>query len=178
MRSVRCLASWNRLAKHSCCWNWFWRTRSQGLLADSKRRSENRENSKTEKEKEEEWFGKVWLYILFEFKSKNTYEDLIPSGRGDQRELYGRYCLFATHLLLVTTIIPNDKGIALLLPESVERIVPIHQRNIFKIQINSQNNFLVNGWHAPAFLDFAMNWNNSSWMMVRISITQKTHPKP
>ncbi len=46
---------------------------------------------------------------------------------------------------LVTTIIPNDKGIALLLPESTTAIVTIHQRNIFKIQINSNDRYLING---------------------------------
>lgn len=46
---------------------------------------------------------------------------------------------------LVTTVIPNDKGIALLLPEPVDRAVPVHERNIFKIQINSYDKFLVNG---------------------------------
>ena len=46
---------------------------------------------------------------------------------------------------LVTTKIPNDKGIALLLPEPVDNIVPVHERNIFKVQVNSFDKFLVNG---------------------------------
>jgi len=46
---------------------------------------------------------------------------------------------------LVTTVINNDKGISLLLPPSLTDtpLQPIHDRNLFKIQINGSNQFLV-----------------------------------
>jgi biopolymer transport protein ExbD len=46
---------------------------------------------------------------------------------------------------LVTTIINNDRGIMLLLPPIIKDIppVPIHERNIFKIQINSADEILI-----------------------------------
>ncbi len=46
---------------------------------------------------------------------------------------------------LVTTIIPTNKGIALLLPQHTDQSFPIHERNIFKIQINSHDQYLING---------------------------------
>jgi biopolymer transport protein ExbD len=46
---------------------------------------------------------------------------------------------------LVTTIIPNDRGIALLLPEPSNLVAPMHERNIFKVQINSNDRYLING---------------------------------
>ncbi|MDH5365898.1 MAG: biopolymer transporter ExbD [Cyclobacteriaceae bacterium] len=47
---------------------------------------------------------------------------------------------------LVTTTIINDKGILLLLPPNNpdKPIVEIHDRNLFKIQINSADNLLIN----------------------------------
>ena len=48
---------------------------------------------------------------------------------------------------LVTTTITNDKGIFLQLPPSKEidtPIIPIHERNLFKISINSADKLLVN----------------------------------
>jgi len=46
---------------------------------------------------------------------------------------------------LVTTVINNDKGIAILLPPPLTDtpLQPIHERNLFKIQINGANQFLV-----------------------------------
>jgi biopolymer transport protein ExbD len=48
---------------------------------------------------------------------------------------------------LVTTTIVNDKGVMLLLPpkKTEENIAPIHERNLFKIQVNSEDQLLVNG---------------------------------
>jgi biopolymer transport protein ExbD len=48
---------------------------------------------------------------------------------------------------LMTTVIANDKGLALTLPEwrDVPLPVEVHQRNIFKIQLNSQNQLMVQG---------------------------------
>ncbi len=49
---------------------------------------------------------------------------------------------------LVTTTIVNDKGILLLLPPKVEGkppTAPVHERNLFKIQVNSVDQLLVNG---------------------------------
>ena len=48
---------------------------------------------------------------------------------------------------LVTTTILQDKGLSLLLPPKPEEIteVKIHDRNLFKILINSQNQYLING---------------------------------
>ncbi len=47
---------------------------------------------------------------------------------------------------LVTTTIASDKGLAILLPPKQDRPqeeVPMNQRNIFKVLINSQNRLLV-----------------------------------
>jgi len=49
---------------------------------------------------------------------------------------------------LVTTTIVNDKGVMLLLPPKKTDdiiIAPIHERNLFKIQVNSVDQLLVNG---------------------------------
>lgn len=55
---------------------------------------------------------------------------------------------------LVTTTIVNDKGVLLLLPpKNTEEkpIVPIHERNLFKIQVNSVDQLLVNNELATNF---------------------------
>jgi biopolymer transport protein ExbD len=52
----------------------------------------------------------------------------------------------------VTTTIVNDKGILLLLPpENLKEVpfVPIHERNLFKIQVNSVDQLLVNNEDGP-----------------------------
>lgn len=48
---------------------------------------------------------------------------------------------------LVTTVMKENKGLALLLPPLVEHTVPepVHERNVFTVQINSANEFLVEG---------------------------------
>lgn len=46
---------------------------------------------------------------------------------------------------LVTTTIMNDKGIFIQLPpKTVEDQLPVHERNLFKIQLNSSDQLLVN----------------------------------
>lgn len=48
---------------------------------------------------------------------------------------------------LVTTVIPDKKGLPLLLPQwnSLPTEAPLHKRNIYSIQINSENNILIEG---------------------------------
>jgi biopolymer transport protein ExbD len=47
---------------------------------------------------------------------------------------------------LVTTVIDEQRGIPMLLPQWVtEKLVPQHTRNIFSIQINSSNQYLIEG---------------------------------
>jgi len=49
---------------------------------------------------------------------------------------------------LMTTTVANDKGILLTLPpppETLPQDVEIHERNLFKIQVNSFNNVMVEG---------------------------------
>ncbi|MBL6448036.1 biopolymer transporter ExbD [Fulvivirga sp. 29W222] len=48
---------------------------------------------------------------------------------------------------MITTTIVNDKGISLLLPPErlKTELVPINERNLYKIQINSQDKLLVEG---------------------------------
>lgn len=45
---------------------------------------------------------------------------------------------------MMTTVIKSEKGIALLLPPiQITELTPIHDRNLFTIQVNSQNQFLI-----------------------------------
>lgn len=46
---------------------------------------------------------------------------------------------------LITTVIQNHKGILMVLPEfsSIPITAPVHDRNLFTIQINSANEFLI-----------------------------------
>lgn len=46
---------------------------------------------------------------------------------------------------LVTTQISNEKGLPLVLPRPDNTSAPVHKRNIFTIQINSANQFMVRG---------------------------------
>lgn len=48
---------------------------------------------------------------------------------------------------LMTTVIASEKGLPLTLPEwrSTQVQVPIHQRNLFKIQINSNDQLMIQG---------------------------------
>lgn len=48
---------------------------------------------------------------------------------------------------LMTTVIKNEKGLTLMLPQwsDVQIRSEIHQRNVFAIQINSANEFLIEG---------------------------------
>jgi biopolymer transport protein ExbD len=52
---------------------------------------------------------------------------------------------------LMTTVIKNEKGLILLLPPSLEEgnPIPINERNVFNVQINSQDYFLVEGIRRP-----------------------------
>lgn len=51
---------------------------------------------------------------------------------------------------LVTTTIASDKGIAVMLPPKQDNapVVDIHERNLFNIQVNSSNMFLIEGERA------------------------------
>ncbi|QOI96156.1 MAG: biopolymer transporter ExbD [Flammeovirgaceae bacterium] len=52
---------------------------------------------------------------------------------------------------LLTTVIKNEKGIAILLPSYLPTDpLPVHERNILRIQINSQNQFMVENQHRPS----------------------------
>ncbi|MCW5911110.1 MAG: biopolymer transporter ExbD [Cyclobacteriaceae bacterium] len=48
---------------------------------------------------------------------------------------------------LMTTVIKNEKGLTLMLPQWNEEniISELHQRNVFTIQVNSENQFLIEG---------------------------------
>jgi biopolymer transport protein ExbD len=47
---------------------------------------------------------------------------------------------------MVTTVIHNEKGITILLPPMQTGVIaPVHERNLFTVQINSQDQFLVEG---------------------------------
>jgi biopolymer transport protein ExbD len=46
---------------------------------------------------------------------------------------------------LVTTVIDNHRGIPVILPQLARDATPWNEKNIFSIQINSQNEFLVEG---------------------------------
>jgi biopolymer transport protein ExbD len=47
---------------------------------------------------------------------------------------------------MVTTVIKDEKGIALMLPPvPTETVAPVHDRNLFTIQINSNDQFLIEG---------------------------------
>ncbi|ELR68903.1 hypothetical protein C900_05596 [Fulvivirga imtechensis AK7] len=48
---------------------------------------------------------------------------------------------------MITTTIVNDKGLSLLLPPEQSNIVPveIHEKNLFKIQVNSDDKIMVEG---------------------------------
>jgi biopolymer transport protein ExbD len=47
---------------------------------------------------------------------------------------------------LMTTVIDQERGIAILLPAYTKtEPLPIHERNLFRVQINSNNQFMVEG---------------------------------
>lgn len=47
---------------------------------------------------------------------------------------------------MVTTVINNEKGITILLPPMQTGVItPVHERNLFTVQINSQDQFLIEG---------------------------------
>jgi biopolymer transport protein ExbD len=48
---------------------------------------------------------------------------------------------------LITTIIPNDRGLTLLLPPFLKtpQSVPVHERNLFTVLINSSDELLIEG---------------------------------
>jgi biopolymer transport protein ExbD len=48
---------------------------------------------------------------------------------------------------LMTTVIKNEKGLTLMLPQWNNDPItePVHQRNVFAVQINSSNEFLIEG---------------------------------
>ncbi|HLT75484.1 MAG TPA: biopolymer transporter ExbD [Ohtaekwangia sp.] len=76
---------------------------------------------------------------------------------------------------LMTTTVANDKGILLTLPpppENIPQDVEIHERNLFKIQVNSFNNVMVEGepWTGSdrELIDrikrFVLNYGNDASM--------------
>jgi biopolymer transport protein ExbD len=52
---------------------------------------------------------------------------------------------------LMTTVIKNEKGLLLLLPPVIEEDspIPLNERNLFNVQINSQDYFMVEGLRRP-----------------------------
>ncbi len=46
---------------------------------------------------------------------------------------------------LVTTVIDDHRGIPMILPQLFKNPQPVNEKNIFSIQINSQNQFLIEG---------------------------------
>ena len=48
---------------------------------------------------------------------------------------------------MVTTVIKEEKGLTLLLPPMIKEEVPepVHERNLFKIQLNSFDHLMVEG---------------------------------
>lgn len=47
---------------------------------------------------------------------------------------------------MITTQITNEKGLVIVLPQPVHApVTPIHKRNLFTVQINSADQFMVNG---------------------------------
>ena len=82
---------------------------------------------------------------------------MLPSAKRRMTELNTSSVADIAFLLLsfflMTTVISNEKGLALTLPEwrDAEPEHYVHERNIFKIQINSQNELLVEGERINTF---------------------------
>lgn len=74
-------------------------------------------------------------------KSKNL--SVQPINSGSMADIAFLLLIF----FLVTTTIAQEKGLSLLLPPKTEDQidVPINERNLFKILINSNNQYLING---------------------------------
>jgi len=74
-------------------------------------------------------------------KSKNLNVPTINSG--SMADIAFLLLIF----FLVTTTIVQEKGLSLLLPPKTDEQVdvPVNERNLFKILINSQNQYLING---------------------------------
>jgi biopolymer transport protein ExbD len=74
-------------------------------------------------------------------RSKNLKQE--PINSGSMADIAFLLLIF----FLVSTTLAQEKGLSLLLPPKTEEKidVPIHERNLYKILINSQNQFLVNG---------------------------------
>lgn len=76
---------------------------------------------------------------------------MVPSAKHRSTELNTSSVADIAFLLLsfflMTTVINNEKGLSLTLPEwrDVPVDQPVHERNIFKIQVNSANDLLVEG---------------------------------
>lgn len=60
---------------------------------------------------------------------------------------------------LMTTVINNEKGLSLTLPEWRDIPVdhPVHERNIFKIQVNSADDMLVEGERISSLSGFRVS---------------------
>lgn len=73
---------------------------------------------------------------------KSKHLSVQPINSGSMADIAFLLLIF----FLVTTTIAQEKGLSLLLPPKVDEIidVPMNERNIFKILINSQNQYLVN----------------------------------
>ena len=76
---------------------------------------------------------------------------------------------------LMTTVIPNEKGLTILLPElrSDMPVKDVHSRNLFKIQINSHDQFMVNDQVRPdlsglkaEIKTFLLNYNSDPTLSV------------
>jgi biopolymer transport protein ExbD len=82
---------------------------------------------------------------------------MLPSAKHRTTELNTSSVADIAFLLLsfflMTTVISNEKGLSLILPEwrEAEPEHYVHERNIFKIQINSQNELLVEGERTSTF---------------------------
>lgn len=85
---------------------------------------------------------------------------MVPSAKRRPAELNTSSVADIAFLLLsfflMTTVISNEKGLSLTLPEWLDVPVdrPVHERNLFKIQINSTDELLVEGERVNSLSGF------------------------